>query len=45
MGSTTARTRVREVEEETGYTVRLDGLLTVDSIHFVEGSADHTPPR
>ncbi|WP_312858088.1 NUDIX hydrolase [Pseudonocardia pini] len=25
---------VREVEEETGYTVELDRLLTVDSVHF-----------
>ena len=32
---------VREVEEETGYAVRLDALLAVDSIHFVEGSVDH----
>ena len=32
---------VREVGEETGYTVRLDRLLIVDSIHFVEGSVDH----
>ncbi len=32
---------VREVEEETGYIARLDALLTVDSIHFVEGAVDH----
>ncbi len=34
---------VREVDEETGYEVRLDTLLAVDSIRFVEhqGSVDH----
>ena len=32
---------VREVEEETGYVARLDALLLVDSIHFVEGPVDH----
>ncbi len=32
---------VREVEEETGYTARLDALLLVDSIHVVEGEVDH----
>ncbi|MCF7551237.1 NUDIX hydrolase [Pseudonocardia sp. WMMC193] len=29
---------VREVEEETGYTVALDRLLTVDSVHFPDAS-------
>lgn len=32
---------VREVEEETGYTARLDGLLAVDSIRF---ASSHVPP-
>jgi 8-oxo-dGTP diphosphatase len=32
---------VREVDEETGYAARLDALLTVDSLQFVEGSVDH----
>jgi 8-oxo-dGTP diphosphatase len=29
---------VREVEEETGYTVALDRLLTVDSVHIPEAT-------
>jgi 8-oxo-dGTP diphosphatase len=29
---------IREVEEETGYTVALDRLLTVDSVHIPEAS-------
>ena len=34
-GEHPAAAAVREVREETGYTVRLDGLLTVSSFHRV----------
>lgn len=34
-GEDPADAAVREVREETGYTARLDGLITVHSIHMV----------
>ena len=34
-GEDPADAAVREVQEETGYTVRLDGLLTVHSFHMI----------
>ena len=35
---------IREVEEETGYTVALDRLLTVDSVHFPDARWEPDEP-
>lgn len=37
LGEDAPTAAVREIQEETGYTARLDGLLGVDSLHIPAG--------
>lgn len=44
-GEDPATAAVREVFEETGFTVRLDELLGLDSVHFAAGEGADPGPR
>lgn len=45
VGEDPAAAAVREVYEETGYHVRLEGLLGLDSLHFGPGEGIDVSPR